>query len=187
MALFVRSADHFPLKKNYREYRPQVREDFLRRCHYCLAAEPIVVEGNFVIDHFKPQKEFRGHISAHAFLNLYYACFACNKTKLEKWPSAALRACEIGFVDLCTHNFEQHFRLRRDGVLEALTKSASYTIDMIRLNRCTYIQHRRFCMRKGFGSLPLWQADCNPTLRFARSIFWIVYDRVTELQRGHRG
>lgn len=132
----------------YASFRPYVREDFCRRCAYCLLHERWTagVE-NFELDHFRPKSRFP--LLAKDFYNLYWACHPCNHMKLDIWPPAALEAKGIGFVDLCTEEFFAHFEYMEDGHWKGLTPSGQYTIDKLRLNRGHLVDLRR--MLTGLG------------------------------------
>lgn len=86
----------------------------------------------FQLDHFRPCKLFPE--LERDFLNLYYACYPCNKKKHDKWPSRELQGQAIGFVDLCRDEFSDHFEECPDGSWRPLTPSAGYTMDSLRLN-----------------------------------------------------
>ncbi len=126
---------------NYQLYRPYVREDFRATCAYCLLKE-IFAAGleNFEIDHFRPRSLFPER--AGDYYNLYYSCHPCNRIKHDKWPSAEVQSKGIGFVDLCSDDFDEHFDETTDGRWTGRTMSAEYTIDALRLNRPHLVQLR---------------------------------------------
>jgi hypothetical protein len=156
MPLFSRSLGSFQATLDHLRYRTEIREDFLRRCHYCLMPEPIYDESLFTIDHFKPKVLFQSLLEANDFLNLYYACSGCNKIKWKHWPSPSLIEKGIGFVNLCVDDWSTHFILRDDATLQPLTKSAVYTIERCRLNHESRVKQRRWMLDNGYGELPLW-------------------------------
>jgi hypothetical protein len=118
-----------------------VRQDFERRCGYCLLEEIWAGgEENFELDHFRPRSLFPELVAD--FYNLYYACHPCNHLKGDKWPSEALQNAGIGFVDLCKDDFDTHFVEQPDGTWTPLTLSAAYTIDSLRLNRSHLVELR---------------------------------------------
>ena len=85
------------------------------------------------------------------FYNLYWACSVCNgfQSKSGKWPSEALRAKGISFVDLCKDDFTQHYWLQENGRLEPLTDSARYTIKWLDLNSDHLIKIRALLWKEG--------------------------------------
>jgi len=131
-----------PGQSTYAGYRTYVREDFRRSCAYCVLAEIYAGgEENFELDHFRPQSIFPE--DAKSYFNLYYSCHVCNRIKHHKWPSPLLLRKGIGFVDLCSQDFETQFRESPDGTWQGLTLSAEYTIDALRLNRPHLVELRR--------------------------------------------
>ena len=143
MARFTRTFPAPKVKGGYGAFRPYVRKDFEECCAYCYLHE-FHAHGkkNFQIDHYRPVDKFR-HL-VRVFENLYWACSVCNgfKSKSNHWPSDALLAQGICFVDLCKDNFEDHYEIEADGKLKPLTKSAEYTIDAIDLNSDHLIEYR---------------------------------------------
>lgn len=121
-------------RRTYQSYRGTVREDFRATCAYCLLEEKWAAGlENFELDHFRPRSRFP-HLALD-FYNLYWACHVCNRIKGASWPSSALQERGIGFVDLCSDDFDTHFTEQPDGIWAGRTLSATYTIDALRLNR----------------------------------------------------
>ena len=122
--------------------RGAVREDFRATCAYCLLEERWAAGlENFELDHFRPQSLFP-QLALH-FYNLYWSCHVCNRTKRDQWPSSAVRRRGIGFVDLCSSRFADHFVEQGNGAWRGKTLSARYTIDALRLNRPHLVELRR--------------------------------------------
>jgi len=142
MARFIRTHPAPTVAGDYPAFRPHVQNDFGRTCAYCLLEELLAGgEENFELDHFKPKSLFP--LLVKDFYNLYWSCHPCNRIKLNYWPCVALSGKGIGFVDLCRDDFDTHFREKDDGTWEGLTPSASYTIDILNLNRSHLIEIRR--------------------------------------------
>jgi len=130
----------------YQAYRPYVRADFREQCAYCLLHELWAGgDSNFELDHFRPKSLFPRE--ENDFYNLYYACHPCNRTKWGHWPPTELRARGIQLVDLCRDDFVTHFREEPDGTWTALTDSAAYTSDLLRLNRRHLVELRQILKR----------------------------------------
>lgn len=122
------------MKSSYRDFRPFVRNDFLRQCAYCLMTELLAGGAeNFELDHFRPKSQFPQLLND--FYNIYYSCHPCNHAKLDKWPSAELEALGYSFVDLCVDDFDEHFEVLSNGEWRGVTGAGRYTIDALRLNR----------------------------------------------------
>lgn len=134
MSKFTRTNPAPIISGGYKSFRSAVRSDFHRSCAYCLLEELFAAgEENFELDHFFPASKFPN--LKEDFYNLYYACHPCNHIKRAKWPEEALTSQGIGFVDLCSDNFENHFQELPDGTWQGLTLSAQYTIEALCLNR----------------------------------------------------
>jgi hypothetical protein len=143
MSHFVRTRPAPVVQGGYQAYRPYVRQDFRASCAYCLLHE-LWAAGpeNFELDHFFPRVRFPERVND--FYNLYYSCHPCNHIKHDKWPSTALQAAGIGFIDLCQDEFDQHFEEREDGTWKPLNRSAAFTLEMLRLNRDQLVEMRQF-------------------------------------------
>jgi hypothetical protein len=141
MATFIRTKPAPIVSGGYRSFRPIVRSDFRNTCAYCLLKELFAAgEENFELDHFFPVSKFPTR--RQDFYNLYYACHPCNRIKRAKWPDERLTTQGIGFVDLCSADFDERFRELPDGRWEGLSPSANYTIDALHLNRAHLITIR---------------------------------------------
>ena len=140
---------------SYSRFRPYLRRDFRQCCAYCLLHEFWAGgERNFEIDHFRPIGKFP-HLE-NEYTNLYYACHVCNAYKWEHFPTPELQAQGIGYVDLCADNFEKHYTLQPDGVLEPHTPSARYTLTILHLDSPHLVALRRFALKQG------WSLDSPP-------------------------
>ena len=121
--------------KDYRKYLPYLREDFCRECAYCaVREEENGGEENFEIDHFKPSSKFPDLRAA--YVNLYYSCRTCNRSKGNTWPEDVLVNQGYCFIDSCLEDpYSADFRELTDGRLEAISRKGEYSIPHIRLNR----------------------------------------------------
>ena len=155
MARFTRRKPAPIVKGRYQKFRPFVREDFEECCAYCCLHE-FWAQGDkgFDIDHFYPRREFekKDPEKEKDFYNLCWSCAACNRKgqKGDRWPSEKEWAKGIRFIDLCTDDFDDHYRVLDDGTIEGLTESARWTIDAILLNRDHLIQMRAFLILRGY-------------------------------------
>ena len=131
--------------KTYSRFRPYIRADFEKCCAHCYLHEDWAGgEGVFEIDHFRPVSLFPELNCTYE--NLYWSCRTCNgrKGKSSHWPSDDEMLEGIGFVDLCSDDWESQYKLLLDGSLIGLTKNAKYTIKTIRLNRPFLIRLRKW-------------------------------------------
>lgn len=127
--------------RDYRRFRPYVREDFSECCAYCLLPEILAGgEANFELDHFRPQSIFSHLI--HDFRNIYYSCHVCNNTKRDTWPSQQLRDAGYRFVDPCYDDFSTHFTAS-DGQWQPISRAGEYSERHLRLNRGHLVKLRR--------------------------------------------
>lgn len=151
MAHFNRTKPAPKVNGDYRAFRPYVRFDFKASCAYCLIDELFAAgEENFELDHFRPKSLFPQYINN--FENLYYSCHVCNNIKRDKWPPEELGKIGIEIIDLCKEDFEQHYRILNDGSWEPLTKSAEYTLEVLRLNRPHLKRLRSMIRQAAFGT-----------------------------------
>ena len=127
----------------FKDFRESTRRDFRRICAYCLTHEHDMNGPElFDLDHHRPRSLFPE--LAHDYYNHYYCCKRCNGIKFNKWPSPEVQARGIGFVDLCSSQFETHYRIREeDQAWDALTPSAKYTIEQLRLDSPHLLRFRR--------------------------------------------
>lgn len=76
------------INNDYKQYKNQLRQEFLYRCVYCETAEPELGGAkSFHIDHYKPKNKFPRLIGVYK--NLLYACRDCNQYKGHYWPNLA--------------------------------------------------------------------------------------------------
>jgi uncharacterized protein (TIGR02646 family) len=141
---FARRADT-PNFANYQDYRPFLRDDFLRHCAYCTIHEDeLAGEDFYEIDHHRPKSKFPD--LENVYTNLYYCCKACNKrgAKGENWPSDDLLNGGFRFFDPVAENaYQLHMRETASGTLKERNNVGNYSIRILRLNRDGLIQLRR--------------------------------------------
>lgn len=72
--------------KDYKSYRPYLREDFNKRCAYCNLKDTMVTTP-FEIDHYIPRKSFSGICDEldTKYENLIYSCKKCNLAKRNQF------------------------------------------------------------------------------------------------------
>lgn len=140
---FTRRANA-PNFSNYQDYRPLLREDFLRHCSYCTIHEDeLAGEDFYEIDHHRPKSKFPK--LENVYTNLYYCCKACNKrgAKGENWPSDDLIKAGFRFFDPVAENaYQLHVRETASGKLKERNNIGDYSIRILRLNRDGLIQLR---------------------------------------------
>ena len=121
--------------KGYRAYKPQLREDFRKRCGYCDGPDAYVGgQGGSHIDHFAPRSKFPDLENSYA--NLVYACPFCNRAKSNKWVGddpAVPNDGESGFVDPCSTELDQHLGRSTGGKILGLTRLGRYLVDNLSL------------------------------------------------------
>jgi hypothetical protein len=155
MPRFSRTKPPFPPTLDHLAYREHVRADFDETCaHCCLPEKYAQGRSGFQVDHFRPKWMFTSRLAANHFHNLYWTCYACNKQKHDKWPSANAQAAGARFVDLCIDEFEHHFRITKDFELVPISPAGRYTIQMLLLNREKLPEIRRELYYQGRGCAP---------------------------------
>jgi len=128
--LVVRS--QVPAEKEYQDYRPWLRRDFLYSCAYCTMSEAEAEAIRFVIDHYEP-------VSARADLkdvydNLMYCCDECNLRKGNRCPPDSARKEGFRFFRPDHDQHDAHFEL--NGVrLKPRSNVGEFSIEAIDLNR----------------------------------------------------
>lgn len=111
--------------RDYRSFKPWLRDEFHFRCIYCLCRERWFPDGDnsFSVDHLNPQ-----NISAERttdYDNLVYACCQCNAAKQD--------ATDV--LNPCEEAFSIHLDVSDDGSIRGLTPEGSRLITICRLDR----------------------------------------------------
>src|SRR5690349_17329451 len=109
--------------KNYQQYKPFLRDDFVFRCVYCLEREAWYPDraGSFSVDHFEAKVVNPARETDYE--NLVYACTRCNSFKRK--AGVDLNPCLVAFAD--------HLRVREDGQIEGLTPEGNKLIALFHL------------------------------------------------------
>lgn len=73
--------------QDYHSYLPYLKNDFSCRCNYCNIHEETLGTASFQIDHFIPQKSFKGKQDQllTQYNNLVLACPKCNRAKSDQF------------------------------------------------------------------------------------------------------
>lgn len=108
-----------PSGDNWRDHKPDLREDFNQCCGYCDSHDSYR-NTYFEVDHFVPKDFFskNGSISLTQYSNLVYSCKFCNNTKRAKWPTQNEKIFNNGtegYVDPCDIEYDSHFYRTEDG------------------------------------------------------------------------
>lgn len=129
--------------RDYRRFRPYIREDFQQCCAYCLLYERFANgEEAFELDHFRPKSDNRFAHLENEYSNLYYSCHVCNRTKWKWWPPKELEVSGFRFADPCQESFSDNF-VDQDGEWQPQTRAGQYSEERLRLNREHLVQIRR--------------------------------------------
>ncbi len=123
--------------KSYRDYKPFLRDEFTFRCVYCLEREVWYPnrDGSFSADHFVP-KVIDPSLDTD-YENLVYACLRCNAFKQAQ--VLLLNPARVAFAD--------HFCVKEDGHIEALSLEAQDLIDLLDLNHAPALEVREETLR----------------------------------------
>lgn len=152
LELIVRSPVQAGLE--YRQYLPELREDFEYCCGYCTTTESEAQAVRFTIDHYEP-KSARPELE-NAYDNLIYACNQCNTLKGKRYPSAADRTAGRRFfrpdVDIRSQHFEEAGK-----TVDPKTLTGDYNIQALDLNRGALqtIRDHRLRLERCVAAAPL--------------------------------
>ena len=115
--------------------RQIVRERADFACEYCGVSEADS-GGELTVDHYQPQSAMGGD----DLENLVYACFRCNLYKGDYWNESEPQR---RIFNPRLESRTEHFLLSPNGALYALTKTAEFTIEHLKLNRAPLVTYRR--------------------------------------------
>ena len=151
--------------RNYKSYKPWLRDEFVFRCVFCLSREVWYPNGQdaFHVEHLKPRK-LSPELEVD-YDNLVYSCGSCNSFKQDKWP----------ILSPFQNAYGVHFVVNGDGTIEGLTHAGRRTIKFLRLDRDELNLFRLNKIRK---ILTLWEwrhvsdiaVDLRNELRYPTSL-----------------
>jgi HNH endonuclease len=120
--------------KDYRDYKPWLRDEFEFRCVYCLQREMWSRDRDavFSVDHVVPQFEDPDGQLTCNYANLVYACTRCNSARRE-----------VRVLDPTAVNMADHVRIEADGTTVALSEGGGLLIELLHLNAAAAIGERR--------------------------------------------
>lgn len=111
-------------KTDYKEYRPELRNDFGGRCAYTDCSDEWWADG-LHIDHFAPwrprvdsSKKAAFENLKHNYNNLVYACPQVNRAKGNDWPSDNPEVAVVddkGYLDPCNNDLNEYFERTDSG------------------------------------------------------------------------
>ena len=130
---------HPPAYANYRQYKPELREEFEGQCVYCRMLDAVKGREGFGVDHYRPKKHFP-HLATEYF-NLFYCCNRCNSLKRNFWPSRINRANGQFVPNPCEHVMFDHLRYR-GGAIEANSNAGEWTSELLLLNDALAVNFR---------------------------------------------
>ena len=115
-----RGPDPGPLSK-HAEYKPHLQGRFRSRCAYCLTHDSRF-GGLYCmeVDHFKPVSRYPE--VRLAWSNLYYSCRPCNSFYKKDHPTPVEESQGFRFVDPCSEDPDEHFRMVRDPSTRSLCR-----------------------------------------------------------------
>ncbi len=122
----IRRRSNIEEKNNYREYYPELKEDFQGICGYCGKYYKIS-RAMFEPDHFVPKKYSKTRINDYN--NLVFSCFTCNRKKGGKWPTEDPLVChngDCGFIDPTSEEFDEHLSRDENGNIVPKTNLGVY-------------------------------------------------------------
>ncbi len=135
-----------PPFKDYTKYKKYLREDFQYRCVYCSIHEnEYGGPRGFTIEHFRPKSLFVN--LEYEYQNLLYGCNVCNPFKGNDWPSDDPLADNIGYLDPCEHDYDDHFQIKNFEI-KGLTPVGIYMVEKLHLKRPQLIKLRKMRFNK---------------------------------------
>ncbi len=150
MPYFIRRLPEINCGKDHTLHRPQLRIDFRYCCTHCRVHEHRGAgKEDYEIDHFRPKGKPEFEHLEFEYSNLYWSCHVCNNNKGSYWPNPKELVNGYYFVDICSEEWDLHYRVEPDGELIPLTNAAGFTADRLRLNRDHLKDLRAECMLAG--------------------------------------
>ena len=125
---------HGPLGyRDYRSFKPWLRDEFSYRCILCLDRERWHPNGHeeFSVDHAAPRSTAPEQVTDYE--NLFYTCCSCNRNR-----QAAAMA-----LDPCHDVLSEHLEVRQDGTIEGRSPEGTAWVRVGHLNRPLAIEFRR--------------------------------------------
>ena len=126
--------DNYEEKKNYREYKDILVEDFHGICGYCGKKREHLLD-RYQIDHFAPKSKFKE--LENKYYNLVLSCQNCNRLKSDKWIG---NDCNVpndgrsGFVDPATDDYDNHLERDSDGNIIWKTDVGKYMYEVFKFD-----------------------------------------------------
>ncbi len=118
--------------------REAIRRLYNFKCGYCSVHEE-ETGSELEIDHFKP----RSVGGTNELSNLVYSCTTCNRFKSNFWPTDKSSTNTERLLHPKQDSFAAHIREEDNGYLTPLTKTGSYHLQRLRLNRKQLVRLRR--------------------------------------------
>lgn len=128
-----------PAYRNYRQYKPALREEFVKQCVYCRALDTVKGIESFGVDHYRPKSRFPNLLTE--YLNLFYACNRCNSLKRNFWPSPAQVTVGQFVPNPCEHVMFEHLRYK-GGSVAPTSKAGEWTTELLDLNDPSAVEFR---------------------------------------------
>jgi hypothetical protein len=118
--------------RDYRSFKPWLRDEFAFQCVYCLWRENWCGDGDssFSVEHLYSQVEHPERTADYE--NLLYACCRCNSFKQSELV-----------LDPCLAGWGRHIEVGNDGIVVALTAEGGRLIEVCRLNRHELVRARQ--------------------------------------------
>jgi hypothetical protein len=121
--------------KDYQNFKPWLRDEFMFRCVYCLFRERWYGSGSetFSVDHLVPRSSPKGMTLECEYTNLVFSCIHCNSSR---GVSSILNPND--------HSFRDHLSVNEaNGRIEGLSPLGVETIKLLRLNLPDFIGRRK--------------------------------------------
>ncbi len=132
------------VRKTYRLYKPELRNDFNKRCGYCDDDDSFLGGSrHFHVDHFAPKAKFQGNHPeiVYEYTNLIYSCPYCNGSKGDDWVSDDPKVSYVddeGYVDPCHDDYDIHLARDGSGCIKPQSKLGEYMHRELKLDLCRH-------------------------------------------------
>lgn len=115
-----------------------LRNRYGLRCGYCGVHE-YEVGARLEVDHYHP----RSVGGTHDTDNLVYCCTFCNRVKADFWPTEEQLQAGQFLLHPLHDDLTAHIREEDDGLLVGLTRTGTFHIERLQLNRAPLVALRQ--------------------------------------------
>jgi hypothetical protein len=119
-------------KKNYADYRDDLRFDFWYSCAYCNLCESEAMGIGFEIDHYLPTEHFQQLVSDYN--NLFWSCEKCNNYKSDYFPDKE-QIDKGNYIIRADEDDQSNHMYLENYIMKQKTGTGNFNIEILILNR----------------------------------------------------